>query len=234
MATSRKGIFVVLEGNDGAGKATQTELLLQKLRVEGRRAEKIDFPKYGGNVFGALIGECLAGKHGDFLNLDPKIASSLYALDRFESSARVRALLEDGVTVIADRYAGSNQIHQGGKIENDTERKLFLLWLENIEFGILNIPRPDLTVYLRVPLETSLRLLQEKRAAKNQSLEERERDVVEEDHSYLERSIKTADWLMGREGWRVVECMENNVLRTREAIHEEVWNNVYEKLTTDT
>lgn len=224
METSRKGIFVVLEGNDGAGKATQTELLLQKLRSEGRAAEKIDFPKYGGNVFGALIGECLAGKHGDFLNLDPKIASSLYALDRFESSERVRSLLEEGVVVIADRYAGSNQIHQGGKIADDTERKVFLLWLENIEFGILNIPRPDLTVYLRVPLETSLQLLQEKRAAKNDSLGERERDVVEEDRSYLERSIQTADWLMGRERWGVVECVENGTLRTREAIHEEVWN----------
>lgn len=224
METTRKGIFVVLEGNDGAGKATQTELLLQKLRSEGRAAEKIDFPKYGGNVFGALIGECLAGKHGDFLNLDPKIASSLYALDRFESSERVRSLLEEGVVVIADRYAGSNQIHQGGKIADDTERKVFLLWLENIEFGILNIPRPDLTVYLRVPLETSLQLLQEKRAAKNDSLGERERDVVEEDRSYLERSIQTADWLMGRERWGVVECMENGTLRTREAIHEEVWN----------
>ena len=223
MKTSRKGIFVVLEGNDGSGKATQTELLLQRLRAEGREAEKIDFPRYDNNTFGSLIGECLAGKHGDFLNLDPKIASSLYALDRFESGAHIREQLEKGVTVVADRYAGSNQIHQGGKIENERQREEFLLWLEKVEFGILDIPRPDLTVYLRVPIETSLKLLGEKRAAKNIELGERERDVVEEDRSYLERSIATADWLVKREGWGVVECMEGEVLRSREDIHESIW-----------
>lgn len=214
---------MVLEGNDGSGKATQTELLLQRLRAEGRQAEKIDFPKYDGNTFGALIGECLAGRRGDFLNLDPKIASSLYALDRFESSGRIRELLEQGVVVVADRYAGSNQIHQGGKIENLAEREEFLLWLEKVEFEILGIPKPDCTVYLRVPLETSLKLLSEKRKAKNLELGERERDVVEEDRNYLERSIATAEWLVQREGWSVVDCMEGSELCTREAIAEDIW-----------
>ncbi len=223
METSRKGIFVVLEGNDGSGKATQTELLLQRLRSEGREAEKIDFPKYEGNTFGALIGECLAGKRGDFLNLDPKIASSLYALDRFESSATITELLSRGVVVVADRYAGSNQIHQGGKIEDVNEREQFLLWLEKVEFGILGIPKPDVTVYLRVPVETSLTLLSEKRKAKNIELGERERDVVEEDRNYLERSIAAADWLVAREKWGVVECMEEGILRSRESIHDDIW-----------
>lgn len=222
-----KGLFIVLEGNDGSGKATQTELLLQRLRAEGHQAEKVDFPKYDGNVFGALIGECLAGKRGDFAALDPKIASSLYALDRFESSARIRALLEDGVIVVADRYAGANQIHQGGKIEDPTEREAFLLWLEQVEFGILNIPRPDVTLYLRVPLEVSLKLLTEKRKAKNQTLADGERDVVEEDRDYLRRSNLTANWLLGREaGWRAIECMEGEELCSREVIHEAVWSEV--------
>lgn len=227
-----KGLFIVLEGNDGSGKATQTELLLQRLRAEGHRAEKIDFPKYDGNVFGALIGECLAGKRGDFATLDPKIASSLYALDRFESSARIRALLEDGVIVVADRYAGANQIHQGGKIEDGTEREAFLLWLEQVEFGILTIPRPDVTLYLRVPLEVSLKLLTEKRKAKNQTLADGERDVVEEDRDYLRRSNLTANWLLEREaGWRAIECMEGEELCSREVIHEAVWNEVTKLLT---
>lgn len=224
METSRKGIFVVLEGNDGSGKATQAELLLARLRSEGREAEKIDFPQYDQNTFGALIGECLAGKRGDFLHLDPKIASSLYALDRFESSKRITELLGRGVVVVADRYAGSNQIHQGGKIADDGEREAFLLWLEKVEFGILGIPKPALTIYLRVPVDISLELLSEKRKAKNAQLGERERDVVEEDRAYLERSIETADWLVQREGWGVVDCMNDDLLRTREEIHEEIWN----------
>ncbi len=224
METSRKGIFVVLEGNDGSGKATQAQLLLDRLRSEGREAEKIDFPQYDQNTFGVLIGECLAGKRGDFLHLDPKIASSLYALDRFESSKRIAELLNRGVVVVADRYAGSNQIHQGGKIADEHEREQFLLWLENVEFGILGIPKPTCTVYLRVPVKVSLGLLSEKRKAKNLELGERERDVVEEDRAYLERSIATADWLVNREKWNVVECMEGGVLRSREDIHASIWD----------
>ncbi len=214
---------MVLEGNDGSGKATQSELLLQRLRKEGQEAEKVDFPKYDGNTFGALIGECLAGKHGDFLNLDPKVASSLYALDRFESSGHIRKLLDAGVCVVADRYAGSNQIHQGGKIADESEREAFLLWLQKVEFEILGIPRPDQTIYLRVPVDISLALLSEKRKAKNLELGERERDVVEEDRNYLERSIETADWLVSKEGWGVVDCVDETGLRSREAIHEDIW-----------
>lgn len=221
-----KGVFIVLEGNDGSGKATQTELLLQRLRNEGRRAEKIDFPKYDGNIYGKLIGECLAGLRGDFLNLDPKIASTLYAVDRFESSARIQSLLEAGVSVVADRYVGANQMHQGGKIADVQEREQFLLWLESVEFGIFNIPRPDLTFYLRVPPEVSLELLTQKRKAKNAALAGVPRDVVEEDRLYLERSIATADWLISREGWNKIDCMNAGTLRSREDIHEEVWNTV--------
>ncbi len=221
-----KGVFIVLEGNDGSGKATQTELLLQRLRQEGRMAEKIDFPKYDGNIYGKLIGECLAGQHGDFLNLDPKIASTLYAADRYESSHKIRALLEEGTSVVADRYIGANQMHQGGKIADPEEREHFLLWLESVEFGIFNIPRPDVSLYLRVPAETSLELLTQKRAAKNASLGEVARDVVEEDRLYLERSIETADWLIEREGWKKIDCMGSAGLRSREDIHEEIWKTV--------
>ena len=218
-----KGLFIVLEGSDGSGKATQTELLLQRFRQEGRRAEKIDFPHYGGNVFGALIGECLAGKHGDFIALDPKIASSLYALDRFESSGRIRQMLEEGTTVIADRYASANQMHQGSKIADPMERKVFLEWLDNVEFGILGIPRPDLTIYLQVPVETSLELLSEKRAAKNLALGDVSRDAAEEDRAHLENSAATADWLSDRLGWKRVGCVQEGKMRSREDIHEEVW-----------
>lgn len=220
----RKGLFIVLEGNDGSGKATQTELLLQRFRDSGQSAEKVDFPNYGRSVFGDLLGECLAGKRGDFVNLDPKIASSLYALDRFESSKLIREKLESGISVIADRYAGSNQIHQGGKIANLDERKAFLKWLEKVEFEILGIPRPDIILYLRVPLENSLALLHEKREAKNSILGANDRDVVEEDRLYLERSAAAADWLAEREsGWHVIDCVDNGTMLSREQIHELLW-----------
>ncbi len=220
-----QGMFIVLDGNDGSGKATQSKLLRERFEREGHKVAHVDFPAYDRSVFGTLIGECLRGEHGDFVALDPKIASTLYALDRYEAAPKIRALLEDGVTVVADRYASSNQIHQGGKIEGTEAREAFLTWLEEVEYGILNIPKPDRVIYLDVPVEISLGLLSEKRAVKNGGLSEGEMDMVEQDRMYLERSRESAELLSKNEdSWRVVPCVsEEGTLRSREEIHEDVW-----------
>lgn len=219
----KKGIFLVLDGNDGSGKATQTKLLGEYLSKKKIPFEKVDFPAYVRNFFGAFVGECLAGKHGDFVHLDPKIASTLYALDRFESAARIREALAEGKVVIADRYASSNQIHQGGKIEDELERRTFLAWLDRMEYEIMGVPRPDAVIYLRVPVELSLKLLSEKRAVKNKDVAEGERDTVEEDRQYLERSHETANWLSTHESnWHVVMCEKDKTLRSIEDIHAEI------------
>ena len=118
-----RGTFIVLDGNDGSGKATQSALLCERLAKEGIPAEKIDFPGYTRNFFGKFVGELLAGEHGDFVRTAPKLASLAYALDRHESTAHIEDLLSRGVTVVADRFASSNQIHQGGKYANEEERQ---------------------------------------------------------------------------------------------------------------
>ncbi len=86
----KKGKFIVLEGVDGSGKATQTKLLIERLKKEKIKVKSIDFPQYYNNFFGEFIGECLRGDYGDFINLDPKIVSVLYAADRFESNQKIK------------------------------------------------------------------------------------------------------------------------------------------------
>lgn len=222
-ADMNRGKFIVLDGNDGSGKATQARMLRGRLAEENIASVMMDFPAYERNFFGAFIGECLAGKHGDFLHMDPKIASALYALDRLESSANIRDALAGGAVVIADRFASSNQIHQGGKIENEEERAAFLQWLDHMEHDVLKIPRPDLIVYLRVPVETSLELLLKKRAAKNQLLGAGVKDTVEEDRIYLERSHETANWLAARQqNWKVIDCNDGKEMRSTGDIHAEI------------
>jgi dTMP kinase len=219
----QKGLFIVLDGNDGSGKATQTKQLGQYLEQQGIEYIKVDFPAYGENFFGAFVGECLAGKHGDFLHMDPKIASTLYALDRLESAPRVRAALAEGKVVIADRYARSNQIHQGGKIRDEQERKAFLQWLDHMEFGVLGIPHPDAIIYLRVPTERSLALLSEKRTTKNQYVGESGKDMVEEDREYLERSHEAANWLSTHEqNWHIILCEKEGTMRSIDDISIEI------------
>ncbi len=219
----QKGILVVIDGIDGSGKATQARLLAERLEKEGHAVERIDFPRYDAPMFGEFLGECLAGKHGDFLHLDPKIASTLYALDRFEASPQIRTWLEEGKVVVADRFASSNQIHQGGKIVDASRREAFLDWIGNMEHEVLGVPRPDAVVYLRVPVEVSLSLLAKEREAKNKALEGEAQDVVEKDRMYLERSMESAEHLSHEPNWHAVECVEGEVLRTPEVIHEDVY-----------
>lgn len=226
----KRGKFIVIDGNDGSGKATQTRLLSEYLDSQGVGNEKFDFPCYSQNFFGAFIGECLAGQHGDFVHMDPKIASTLYVFDRNESAPKIRKALEEGKVVLADRYTSSNQIHQGGKVEREDERKDFLLWLEKMEYEIVGIPKPDAIIYLDVPVEVSLELLTNKRAQKNAMLGGLDKDTVEEDRQYLENSHETARWLAERQqNWHFVKCMGESGLRTREDIHAEVVK-IFEKL----
>ena len=220
------GRLIVIDGSDGSGKATQTALLVSKLRAEGVRAETMDFPRYQQNLVGKLIGECIAGEHGDFLHSDPYVASVLYAADRFEAKRQIETWLAEGATVVLDRYVSANQIHQGGKIADERNRIAFLEWLDRLEYGVFGLHRPDLTIYLRMPTELSVDLLKEKRAKDKKSsyLENGKQDTVELDISYLEHAQMSAQWLMrNQQGWLKIECAPEGLIRTRETIAEEVY-----------
>lgn len=221
------GKLIVLDGADGSGKATQTQLLLERLKAEGRTAEKLDFPRYKDNILGKLIGECIAGEHGDFLHMDPYVASVLYAGDRFESKNVIQQWLSKGTTVVLDRYASANQIHQGGKIDDTEKRRAFLAWLDKLEYEMFGIPRADVTIYLRVPTDISIRLLQEKRTQEKKSdyLKVGKKDTVEIDRAYMEQALLSAQYLMETQPhWQMVDCAQDGALRSREEIHDDIWN----------
>lgn len=220
------GTLIVIDGIDSSGKATQAKLLANRLLSEGKNVERIEFPRYGVPVFGELLGECLAGKHGDFAHLDPKIASTLYALDRYEAKTRIAEWLSKGSIIISDRYTSSNQIHQGGKIIDKEKREAFLSWITRMEYEVLGIPKPERTIYLRVPVETSLALLTNEREKKNAALDTSGLDVVEKDRMYVERSFESAEELAHKESWKTIECVAGGALRSPEEIAEEVYKAV--------
>ncbi len=228
----QKGAFVVLDGLDGSGKATQTRILKERFEAEHIPFEVIDFPSYDRTFFGTLLGECLAGQRGDFLHIDPKIGSTLYALDRMEMSTKIEEWLQEGKVVVADRFTSSNQIHQGGKIEDAEERNKFLLWLDSMEHEVLKVPRPDAVIYLRVPVAVSAELLREKRVAKNRVLRDGEQDTVERDTDYVSRSFDSAQHLVETQpNWKVIDCAVGDRMRTPGDIHEEVYKTVQGILT---
>lgn len=224
---AKRGKFIVIDGVDGSGKATQVKLLSEKLIKEGYKVKTIDFPRYNDNFFGGLIGECLTGKHGNFVQLDPKIASVLYAADRWESSNIINNWLENGYIVIGDRYVSSNQIHQGGKIRNRKERELFLKWLDRLEFEVFKIPRPEAIIYLHLPILLSLKLIEDRKKTDKQGARkylEGKKDLVEQDIKYLAESRESAIKIVRtNNSWIKVECSKDNEILSREEINNRVY-----------
>lgn len=219
----QKGKLIVLDGGDGAGKATQVALLVKRLLEDGHKVETLDFPQYTQNTFGALIRECLDGKRGDFMATDARVASTLYAADRFESKPRLEQWLEEGKIVVLDRYVSANMMHQGAKISDEDELVAFLSWLDHMEHGVFGLPRPDAILYLEVPFKVRQRL--KSIAVSNQKHgADVKLDLAEADTSHQEAVEKRAQTIVASKNiWHKVSCCEDDAIRSREDIHSDIF-----------
>ena len=225
------GKLIVIDGTDGSGKATQVKLLVQTLRNEGRQVKILDFPDYYSNFFGKFIGHCLSEQYYNFVKVHPKIASVLYAADRFETKNKLEQWLKEGNIVIANRYASANQIHQGGKISNTKKREAFIKWLARMEYEVFKIPKPDAVFYLSVPIRVVLKLIAERNKGKGRGYlgkkKAKQSDVHEKDVKFLENSRKSALWLAKtQKNWVKIDCVKDGTLESREEIHKKVYEKV--------
>ncbi len=220
----RRGKLIVLDGTDGSGKATQVALLRARLVKEGHKVKLLDFPEYYKNFFGAFIGHCLSEQYYKWINVHPKIASVVYAADRWESSKKIEDWLKAGYIVLANRYVSANQIHQGGKIANTNKRQAFLKWLNKMEYEVFKIPRPDVVFFLNVPMKIILRLINERQKKISRAYMGKREDIVEGNIPYLSNSSKTGLWLAEtQKGWVKIECVKDGGLDSRENIHEKIY-----------
>ncbi len=219
-----QGTFIVIEGTDGSGKETQSRLLVDRLKNEGYAVEIYDFPQYGKSS-SYFVREYLNGKYGSIESVGPYTASLFYALDRYEAAPQIKAALDAGTIVIANRYTGSNMAHQGTKFINPEERKGYYLWLDAIEFQMLKIPRPDMSLVLRVPAETAQKLVdkKEKRAYTN-----KKRDIHEASLEHLQKAVEVYDNLceLFPKDFKQLDCVRDNKLLEVEAIHNLIWETV--------
>ncbi|MEK7569300.1 MAG: deoxynucleoside kinase [Patescibacteria group bacterium] len=223
----KKGKLIVIDGTDSSGKATQTNLLIKQLRRDGHKVKVVNFPEYYSNFFGAFIGHCLSEQYYNFVKTHPKIASVLYAADRYESKDKVKKWLREGNIVLANRYVSANQIHQGGKIANTQKRKNFLKWLDQMEYNVFKIPKPDAVFYLNVPLAIVLRLIKERKNGNDRRYLGKRKDVHEKDKNFLANSRKSALWLAKtQKGWIKIDCERDGRIDTRENIHQKIYQKV--------
>ena len=212
---TQPGKFIVIEGADGTGKTTQVQLLAKTLGSYEYNGVVFDFPQYA-EVSSALLSNYLKGKYGQ---LNPEAASILYAVDRFDASFAVREHLKEGRIVLANRYVSSNAGHQGAKINDATDRIKFFKWLDHLEFTTFNIPRPDLTIILHLPVEMSLDLIKKGHEAKGTRP-----DLHDQDLEHLQRAeqvyLEIAELFPNT---KLVECSEDGRLLSPEEIHAKVW-----------
>lgn len=230
---STTGKLIVIDGTDGSGKATQVALLAKRLKKEGRTVKIVDFPEYYKNFFGAFIGHCLSEQYYNWLGVHPKIASVVYAADRWESSEELRDWLKKGYIVIANRYVSANQIHQAGKIKSAKKRNDFMKWLDKMEYDVFKIPRPNITLYLDLPTKIVLQLLKKRESSKmKREYLKKKKDVHENDVNFLINSRKSALKLVKEiPNFIKIECSEKGKILSCEIIHEEVYKKIKKILT---
>lgn len=223
MKKNKKGKFIVIDGIDGSGKATQTKLLLKRLQKEKFKTATIDFPQYYNNFFGKMTGRYLSGEFGLANEVSPYLASILYALDRWESKDFILKELEKGKIIICDRYASANMIHQGGKIKETKKREELIKWLEEMEFEVLKISKPDLVIYLDVPYDVGQKLVDKK--SKREYIKNKKRDIHESDDNHLKNARSQALKLVKKnKNWLKINCVKNNKLLSPEEISNLIWD----------
>ncbi len=217
------GKFFVIEGSDGSGKKTQFELLATKLVNDGFDVVTFDFPQYDKDS-SFFVREYLAGKYGDADKVGPYTASVFYALDRFSAREAIQNALNEGKIVLSNRFTGSNMAHQGTKFDHPEERRGFFIWLDNLEFQMLSIPRPTANVVLRVDAETSKKLIDERAESDPTHI----KDIHESDLSHLQRSVDVYDDLctLFPKDFIRIDCVRSKNLLSREQIHELVYQTV--------
>lgn len=212
-----KGKLIVIEGLDGSGKSTQINLLAEEVKRRGLEYKQIKLPNYDGES-SALVKMYLAGTFGkNPEDVNAYAASAFYAVDRFASFKTIwKDDYESGRVILADRYTTSNAYHQ--MIKQPMENwDAYIEWLEDFEYNKIGIPKPDLVIYLDMPVEISQKLMTS-RYDGNES----KKDVHEANVAYLNACREAAAYASGKMGWVRIDCAEGENARSIESVAEEI------------
>ncbi len=145
-------MLIVLEGLDGAGKSTQVKMLDNYLSSLGKKVKYLHFPRFDSPVYGDLIARFLRGDFGSNSTVHPQLVALLFAEDRHNAAPLLRSWLKEGNCIVLDRYVYSNIAFQCSKLADGKEAETLRKWILETEYTTFNIPRPDLNLFLDVPI----------------------------------------------------------------------------------
>lgn len=223
-----RGMMIVIDGADGSGKTTQFKMLLAKLQQHDYDVQTMDFPQYGKKSCGP-VEEYLNGKYGTSESVGPYRGSIFFAVDRYDASFEIRKALDEGKIVLCNRYVTANMAHQGGKIADEKERLKYFEWLQELEYGIFGIPKADMNIFLHVPPDIALQLVDKK--GHRDYIGGEGRDLHEADMKHQRDTeavyLKLADIVPNS---YLIKCAPDGKLMTPEQVHEQVWAVVEKQL----
>ncbi len=220
----KKGKLFVIEGLDGSGKQTQSELLEKKLISKGYKVKRVTFPNYSCDS-SLFVKMYLNGDFGENPNdISPRVSSTFYALDRYVSfKLENQKFYDEGGIILCDRYTTSNMVHQACKIDEEDEKDKFLDWLIDLEFNIYNIPYPDKVFFLDIDPEVSMKLMDKR---KNKITEQDKKDIHEKDFSHLLSAYKNSMYLIDKYSWEKVNCVKGGTLKSIEEINKDLYSKI--------
>ena len=216
---TKSGKLVVIEGTDGSGKGTQLNLLLDYIKKSNISCASFDFPQYGKTFFGNFVGRFLNGEFGHFSRINPYLAMFPYAADRWQVKKDLWDAVNKGKIVICNRYTPS-VIYQAVKVK-PTKKEEFLKWAETLEYEVFGIPKPNLVVFLYVPLAFAQILIEKKN--KRKYLNGKAKDQYEKDTQYLKKVENMYLKMVSRnKNWIQIDCIKQGKILSPQEIHSKI------------
>ncbi len=217
--------LIIIEGLDGSGKSTQIALVEEYLKNNGVDFKKIKLPDYD-NPSSTLVKMYLNGEFGKSASdVNAYAAGAFYAVDRYASfNLGWRTDYEAGKLIVADRYATSNSIYQMEKIPRD-EWESYLEWSADFEYNKLGIPKPDVVIYLDMPIEISQRLMTQRYSG-----DENKKDVHEVNVEFLKKCRESALFTAKKQDWHVINCADGDEPKAIDDIHKQIVEIIKEEL----
>lgn len=221
---NRVGKLIVFEGTDGSGKSTQFRLACEALNDKGKEFRTMVFPRYK-EESSALVRMYLGGQFGNRpSDVNAYAASTFYAVDRYAGYKQEWGeYYEKGGMMVSDRYTTSNAVHQASKLP-EGEREEFLRWLGEFEYERLGLPKPDLVLWMDMPIEKTVENLRHRESDTHTSA-----DIHEVDTEYLCSCYTAAAQAARFYDWQRISCVDDRgQLRSIEDIHTEVMQKIAE------
>ncbi len=219
------GKLIVIEGLDGSGKSTQMSNLMQRLEADGYSIRQIKLPNYE-DPSSEMVKMYLNGRFGSSPeDVNVYAASSFFGIDRFVSyNCYWKTDYCGGKIILADRYTTSNAYHQAMKLPQEDWDNYFA-WLEDFEYNKLGIPKPDVVVYLDMPVEVSQKLMTERYEG-----DEVKKDIHEKNPEYLKKCSQAAAYACDKFGWHRITCAKDGAPLPIEEISDKIYKTVMEAL----